>query len=94
MVYEGKKITLEEVCVAVKGKKVVYSGDTKICQNLLNLAKDTDLLIQDCTYFDNGEFDEYEHASIKELTEVADKIKAKKIILTHISITLKNIPTR
>jgi len=85
VVFEGKKITIEEVCMVTKGKKVVYSGDTKICQNLLNLARDADLLIQDCTYFDNGEFDDYEHASIKEIIDAADEIKAKKVILTHIS---------
>lgn len=83
--FKGREIKLEDICVIRKGKKIVYSGDTRICHNLIKLAQNADLLIQDCTYFNCEGFEEYEHTCIEDLIDAAGKIKAKKIILTHIS---------
>jgi len=85
VIFKGREIKLEDISLTTKGKKVVYSGDTRVCDNLIKLAQNADLLIQDCTYFNSGEFEEYEHTSIKDLIEMVEKIKVKKVILTHIS---------
>jgi ribonuclease Z len=82
----GKRITLEEVSVTQKGRKVVYSGDTEICGNLRELAKDADLLIQDCTYFaDEGPERQYMHPSLPEVMDMVSSGKVKRTALTHIS---------
>jgi len=91
IIFKNKKIKLKEISFVKKGEKIVYSGDTKICENLSKLAKDADLLIQDCTYFDFSEkFKEYGHASLKDIIDMVKKTKVKKIILTHISRRYKS----
>jgi len=90
VIFKNKKIKLKEISSVKKGRKIVYSGDTRVCENLIKLAKGADLLIQDCTYFDSGEFKEYEHASLRDITNMVEKIEVKKVILTHISRRYKN----
>ncbi|MBC7189254.1 MBL fold metallo-hydrolase [Candidatus Aerophobetes bacterium] len=83
--FNGKEIFLKDISTCYKGKKVVYSGDTRICDNLIQIAKDADLLIQDCTYFDAENFEKYEHACLDEIVGFLKKVKVGKVILTHIS---------
>jgi len=90
-VFKGREINLSDICLVQKGKKIVYSGDTKICDSLIKIAQDADILIQDCTYFDEGNFEEYGHASIKDVLKLLKKIKVKRVILTHISRRYKNL---
>ncbi|NQT32614.1 MAG: MBL fold metallo-hydrolase [Candidatus Omnitrophica bacterium] len=81
-----KKITLKDITMTKKGKKVVYSGDTEICRNLRKLVHGADLLIQDCTYFDEERPEKhYKHASLPEVIDMVQKEGVKKTILTHIS---------
>lgn len=82
--YKGKKILLDEVSFVEKGKKIVYSGDTRPCDGLVKLAKDADLLIHECTYFDK-KFVERNHSSIEDIVKIAKETNAKQIVLTHIS---------
>ena len=82
----GKSITLEEVSMREKGKKIVFSGDTEICDSLKDLVRGADLLIQDCTYFDRmGPDKPYKHASLPEVAEMVAGAGVKKTVLTHIS---------
>ncbi len=50
-IHNGKEIFFDDIASTEKGKKIVYSGDTEICDSIKELAKCADLLIQDCTYF-------------------------------------------
>ena len=82
----GRRVTLEDISMTRKGKKIVYSGDTRICDNLRKLAHGADLLIQDCTYFeDPGSKRPHEHAALPEVIEMVSREKVKRTILTHIS---------
>ncbi|MFH1797921.1 MAG: MBL fold metallo-hydrolase [Candidatus Omnitrophota bacterium] len=82
----GKHIVLKDVSMTVKGKKVVYSGDTEVCDNLEKLINGADLLIQDCTYFEDKPADKpYKHAAFPEIVEMVSGGNVKKIVLTHIS---------
>ncbi len=90
-VFKGKEIKLKDISVIKRGKKVVYSGDTEICDNLIRLTENTDLLIQDCTYFDNQNFEGYRHASLKDVIEMLKKVNVKQVILTHISRRYKDL---
>jgi len=81
-----KKITLKDISMTKKGKKIVYSGDTRICNNLKKLVRGADLLIQDCTYFgDVGRDRPHEHAALPEVLEMVLKEQVKRAVLTHIS---------
>ena len=85
VIFEGKKIEFEDISLVEKGKKIVYSGDTEICDNLIRLAGDADLLIQDCTYFDSERKEKYGHASLEDVVKMVEKAGVKRVILTHIS---------
>ncbi|MEA3489545.1 MAG: MBL fold metallo-hydrolase [Candidatus Omnitrophota bacterium] len=83
---DGRQITFDEVSMTKKGKKIVYSGDTEICDNLRKLAKGADLLIQDCTYFDDfGKEKPHRHSSLPEVVKMVSEEGVKRTILTHIS---------
>lgn len=82
--YKEKKILLNDVSFVEKGKKIVYSGDTRPCDGLVKLAQDADILIHDSTYFEN-EFNERKHSTAEDAINIFVKSGAKKLILTHIS---------
>ncbi|MDD5633890.1 MAG: MBL fold metallo-hydrolase [Candidatus Omnitrophica bacterium] len=81
--FGSKIITLEEISSIEKGKRIVYSGDTEICENLRKLASNADLLIQDCTYFE--EEGAYKHAALPEILKMVKECKVARVVLTHIS---------
>ncbi|MFH0832734.1 MAG: ribonuclease Z [Candidatus Aenigmatarchaeota archaeon] len=82
-VFKGKEIRLEDISLVEKGKKVVYSGDTLPCKNIVTIAKDADLLIHDSTYF--SEEQESRHASFEEVVKISKEADVKEVVLTHIS---------
>lgn len=85
--YKGKKIAPEDILYTEKGKKVVYTGDTRFCQNLLKFSDHADLLIADSTFA--TEFAKKAH-NVKHMTsaqaaKVAKGAHVKKLVLTHFS---------
>jgi len=80
---KGKKVTMKDVGVVKRGVKVVYSGDTKKCENLVKLSKNADLLIHDSTFLENR--DDRMHTGVKDAVDTAKKAKVKSLILTHFS---------
>lgn len=81
--FKGKKITLKDVGYTKKGVKIVYSGDTSPCDNIVKLAESADVLIHDATFTE--EIEDRKHSGAKEAAEIAKKAKVKKLILTHFS---------
>jgi ribonuclease Z len=85
-VMRGKRVKLDEISNRTKGRKVVYSGDTEVCENLMKIARGADLLIQDCTYLEApGEKRHHCHASLPEIVKMTEGLGVKKIVLTHFS---------
>jgi ribonuclease Z len=85
---DGKKIIPEMVLgVKRKGRKVVYSGDTKPFKSFINFAKDCDVLIHDGTASVKLEkkANKYGHSSFRQAGIIANKCNAKALFLTHIS---------
>lgn len=80
---KGKKITLDDVGFKKKGAKIVYSGDTSPCKNMVKLAESADVLIHDSTFTE--EIEDRRHSGAKEAAETARKANVKKLILTHFS---------
>jgi ribonuclease Z len=70
-----------------KGLKITYSGDTRPCEDLVDLAADSDILIHESTFGDKDQAKAVEnwHSTAKEAAKIAKKARAKKLILTHIS---------
>lgn len=81
--YKGKKVKIEDVAEKKPGLKVVYSGDTKPCKNIVKLSKGADLLIHDATFLEEEEGKA--HADVKQAAKIAKQAKVKQLILTHIS---------
>lgn len=88
--FEGRKIDpLKEGIVGQKrrGRKVTYSGDTVPCENLIELGKNSDLLIHESTF--SKELSdialEKKHSTSVDAAIDAKKMGAKQLILTHIS---------
>jgi len=70
-----------------KGRKIIYSGDTRPFKNFEKFACDADLIIHEST-FDDSLIEKAlidGHSTPSQAAEEAKKSKAKKLILTHIS---------
>ena len=86
--YGGEEVKLEEVAKTTKGLKVVYSGDTRPCDNLLEISKNVDLLIHDGTFLEEEE--SKGHANVRQAAKIAKDANVKQLILTHISRRYKD----
>jgi len=87
VVFKGKRIKPEDVLYKESGKKIVYTGDTRYFEGLVDIAKEADLLIMDSTF---GEEHKQKaelttHSTSVEAAKVAKKAKVKKLVLTHFS---------
>lgn len=78
------------------GKSVTFSGDTTKSDNLIALAKDTDILVHeaqfslDDAYYHNRFPPNYlksSHTSAEQVGEVAAAANAKHVVLSHYSPT-------
>lgn len=84
----GRVVKPEDVMGPLrKGRKIVYTGDTKPFEGLAEFATDADLLINDCTLGDDlaERAEEDGHSTPSQAATNAKKAKAKKLVLTHIS---------
>ncbi len=68
------------------GRTIIYSGDTRPNNNLVEFARDADLLIHEGTYPSTFEQigPDREHSTVKQAVETAIKSGAKKLAVTHI----------
>lgn len=91
--FKGKKITPEQATYVVKGKKLSFIADTVPCNNALELAMDSDILVCEATYADDlkEKAAEYLHMTSKQAGLLANQAKAKKLILTHFSQRYKTM---
>ncbi len=84
----GRLIRPEEVLgPTIKGRKIVYTGDTKPTSELIEFCRNADLLIHDSTFAEEhaDKAEEDFHSTCVQAAEVANKAKVKKLILIHIS---------
>ncbi len=88
--FNGKIINpIEEGIVEPKklGRKITYSGDLKPCDSLIELGKDSDILIHEATFAKSlaETAIDKKHSTSVDAALDAKKMNAKKLILTHIS---------
>jgi ribonuclease Z len=83
-----KKVLPEQVLGEErKGRRIVYSGDTRPCSDMINFSQGVDILIHEST-FDNSHQDkavENGHSTASEAAKIAKTAQVRKLILTHIS---------
>lgn len=83
----GKTVRLEEITFKEKGRKIVFSGDTRACREVEKQAKEADLLIHDSTFSNEDEEQtllKY-HSTAFQAAKIAKKARVKRLVLTHLS---------
>ena len=84
----GREIRPEDVLGPPRpGRKIVYTGDTRPCESVIQAAENADILIHDGSLSENEKelAIEYMHSTVTEAAEVAAQANVRKLILTHIS---------
>lgn len=85
---DGTQVAPEQVLGAPRpGRKITYSGDTRPCHNVVELAKDSDVLIHDATFTQEFQQKAFErgHSTAAEAAQVAKAAGVGFLLLTHIS---------
>ena len=85
---DGRVVKPEDVLGAARrGRKVVYSGDTRPFKSFARFAAGADLVVHDSTFDDSlsekAELDG--HSTPSQAAQQAKAAKAKKLVLTHLS---------
>ncbi len=63
------------------GKSITISGDTDYCQNIVELARGTDLLVLECSFPNHHKVEG--HLTPKTAGEIASEAGCKMLLLTH-----------
>ena len=81
------EIKLEDVSWVKPGRKIVYTGDCLPDINIIEAAKDADLLIHEGTFDASRKEEALErmHSTVEGAALVAKEAGVKKLIVTHIS---------
>lgn len=66
----------------VDGKSIVYSGDTDYCKNLVELARDVELLILECSFPDGQRVEG--HLTPSSAGRIAVESGSRRLLLTHL----------
>lgn len=85
---EGRRIEPSQVVGAQRpGRLLVFTGDTRPCDEIVEHARGADVLIHDCTFGDEGAERAREtfHSTAREAAEVAARAGVKHLYLTHVS---------
>uniref|UniRef100_A0A8R1DHN0 ribonuclease Z n=1 Tax=Caenorhabditis japonica TaxID=281687 RepID=A0A8R1DHN0_CAEJA len=78
----------------VAGKRIVFSGDTKPCDLLVEEGVNADVLVHESTFEDGHEADAMRkrHSTMGQAVDVGKRMKAKHVILTHFSARYPKVP--
>ncbi|MFH1520376.1 MAG: ribonuclease Z [Candidatus Micrarchaeota archaeon] len=84
---EKGEVKLEDVTWRNPGRKIVYSGDCLPNDNLIEAARDADVLIHEATFDSSKKDDAIErmHSTSIDAATIAKKANVKQLVLTHIS---------
>ncbi len=63
------------------GKSIVYSGDTDYCESIIDLARDADVLLLECSYPKHITVDGHLNSTLA--GRIARESNCKKLVLTH-----------
>jgi ribonuclease Z len=86
--YNGENVRIEDLSSSIRiGRKISYSGDTRKDPTLVELFKDSTVLIHEATGDSSiqEKVTQYGHSTGKEAAEIAKLSNVKKLILIHFS---------
>jgi len=93
----GNKIVTPEKVLGKerRGRKIVYSGDTGPCDQMIKFSKDADILVHESTFNDSHHTNALEtgHSTASMAAKIAKKADVKMLILTHISTRYRDTKT-
>ncbi len=84
----GRKVHPEEVLGPPRrGRRLVYTGDTKPCESILTLSRGADVLIHDSTLADEHSqlAHEFGHSTAAEAAQTALDAGVRRLFLVHVS---------
>ena len=85
---DGKVIKPEQVLGPPrKGHKITYSGDTLPCEEMIEFARDSSILIHESTYTleDRDKAELHAHSTSADAANIALQSNSQELILTHFS---------
>ena len=68
-------------CIEANGKRIAYSGDTDLCDGILDLGRKADLLILECSMTDERKAQG--HLTPTECGQIAALAGCRHLVLTH-----------
>ena len=85
--YQGRTIKGKDLIYKEPQRKITIIMDTLENPNTIKIAKNSDLLICESTYNEEGAqlAKEHKHLTAKQAATIAKKSKSEKLILTHLS---------
>ena len=85
--FEDKTINPDEISEIKSGLKITFILDTGLCENAINLSKDSDLLVCEATFSSElgDKAEASKHMTAKDAAILANNANVKKLIITHIS---------
>jgi len=86
--HDGRTIEPEEVVGPPRpGRRLVYTGDTRPTDAVVDAAEDADLLVHDATFAEDwaDRARKTAHSTAREAAEVAAEAGAKRLALVHVS---------
>jgi ribonuclease Z len=88
----NRTVRLEDVSIRVPGRKIIYVTDTRPTSRTVSAAAGADLLIHESTYADAERelAKERYHSTALESATIAQRAKAKRLVLTHTSARYKD----
>jgi ribonuclease Z len=80
-------VKLEDVSEPRKGQKFAFVMDTRLCDNIFELADQADMLVIESTYLarDTRLAGDHGHLTAQQAARVAKDCKVRKLVLTHFS---------
>ena len=93
IVWNKKKIKAKDATKIEKGKRFAYVLDSAYAENLVKLAKDSDVLLCESTFADElkDSAKKFGHMTARDAATLAKKAGAKKLIITHFSQRYKDV---
>lgn len=70
--------------IVCEGKRIVYTSDTSFSEELVEFAKDADLLLTESSLYEEMDGEASGHMTAKEAGILACQANAKKTLLTHL----------
>jgi ribonuclease BN (tRNA processing enzyme) len=64
-------------------KILAYTGDTAWGEHIVNLARDTDLFVCECSFYQHPAPDLIKHISYLEIQAHREQLKTRRLVLTH-----------